>query len=207
MSTRISRWTCCPICRWDSDELLEVPWVVFERKTSGDPTNAELRNIGRYLTSGGFMFTEIGIADIGSRKGNNWGHWLFNEALATQGVKVNRHYTWEPLPNSHPIYHAFFDFDGLPSLQAAEGQITSARTTYRTDYMEGIELEGQLVLTNQEKGIISSWRRFYVDGGWDLGPRRDRQDKRQFFKFGINTIVFALTQEGSIAQQVLSGGR
>ena len=62
----------------------------------------------------------------------------------------------------------------------------------------GVELDGRLavVLSYQSLGY-----------GWENTPNRftttEYRDNSRLLQFGINTIVFALTQEGSITNRVM----
>ena len=90
---------------------------------------------------------------------------MAEDALATQGLKRGRDYHFEKLPNAHPLYHCFFDFDGPPA---------SADTLYREpnilyDYLEGITVDGQLRVIMSKKWYFNAW------GDWGLYRPYDYQ--------------------------------
>ena len=89
----------------DDARLFEVPWVLFAPPTAFDASQVELRHLGQYLASGGFVFAP-GLLQFTDA--------LFEDALETQGLRRARHWNRVVLPNDHPVYHAFFEFDGPP---------------------------------------------------------------------------------------------
>ena len=177
----------------DSDEILKVPWVYLGTKWPFQLTASELEHLGRYLVGGGFLFVEpMGYqpspAEASFRD-------AFMEALAHVGVRGQ---AFERIPNSHPIYHCYFDFDGPPMGYSFQSFLGS--TDYA--YLEGLFLEkGRLV------GIIS--RKWYANPWGDWGPDGfpghgyEKFDPTRPLQFGVNLIIFALTQEGSITHRLM----
>ena len=66
------------------------------------------------------------------------------------------------------------------------------------DYLIGVEVEGRLaaVISYQNLGI--AWENIPV-----YQDKKLYLDNTRLLQFGINTIVFALTQEGSITNRVM----
>ena len=112
---------------------------------------------------------------------------IFRAALGAQGQ-------FRPIPNSHPLYHTFYDFDG-PPVGSELGTPTDAEqwgVNYRilpqhSYRLEGVFLGDRLVALYSDRGYVHKWAENYGNE-----PQ---------LRFGINVVVFALTQEGSIAQQ------
>ena len=149
-----------------------------------------LLNFGKYLVSGGFGSVDRGTLLCGRPE---W-HWFYfttinglKEALATQGYLYERDWTYVLLPNTHPIYHCHLDFDGPPPGYYAY--------VYPMPYHDGIFIEHRLV------AICQYWQRYFAC--WGEWPTQGRDNTRQL-QFAINTIIFALTQEGSITNQVMN---
>jgi hypothetical protein len=183
-----------PEVTFDSRALFKTPWmyVTAHEQTKGfQITASESSNLGAYLTAGGFVFTET-VSVTGNRIiGTAWEialRQLVKDALHSQGLVYDRDYTYEPLPGSHPLYHCFFDFTEAPDYFAADTVMD------RPDYLEGITLDGRLVAIASAKCYFYVWNDDWQQYGWH--PTRPRQ-------FGVNLLVFALTQEGSITQQVM----
>ena len=110
------------------------------------------------------------------------------EAVRTQGIRA----TYEALPNQHPIDHCYFDFDSGPPTGADYIQSFYPGMDL-IDHIDGLTVDGRLVGILSEKGYyIWSWT---------------EPDPRRLLQFGINTIIFALTQEGSITHRLMDSIR
>ena len=104
-----------------------------------------------------------------------------------------------PIVNDHPLYHSFFDFsDGSPQgsdigyIELVEefspASVNKSRKLSKSvHYLEGIWLDERLVAIYSDKGYVVNWTQM---------SNNDPQ-----LKMGVNMVVFALIQEGSIAQQ------
>ncbi len=97
-----------------------------------------------------------------------------------------------PIPNDHPVYHCFFDFDeGPPNgaelnlsrvVGASGGNKRSRTIPKQVHYLEGITIDDRLVAIYSDKGYAIKWA-------------ADTNNEPQL-KMGVNMVVFALTQEG-----------
>ena len=86
---------------------------------------------------------------------------MLSDALSTQGVERNKGWRLERLPNSHPLYHCYFDFAGPPP-----GTAERFPQFENFDYLEGVILNGKL------PGVLT--RRTMRCCGWTtLRPPRD----------------------------------
>ena len=106
---------------------------------------------------------------------------------------------FNPIPVEHPVYHSFFDFnDGPP--QGAEMQMAQTSSTNMQGstarnakmakavlYLEGIWLDERLICIYSDKGYARKWAQL--------------TNNEPQLKIGVNFVVFALTQQGGIAQQ------
>ena len=182
-----------PAVQFDSRELFNTPWVyttTHEATKGFTITASESSNLGTYLVSGGFILTEP-VSVQGPRViGTPWEvalRQMLKDALASQNAVHGRDWSFEPLPSTHPIYHCFFDFEGAPpSLEAWPVVVPH--------YLEGITLDDRLV------AIASSKAYFYP---WSQRLNEYMMDPTRPLQFGVNMLVFVLTQEGSITQQVM----
>ena len=171
----------------DSQELFRTPFIYLTAQEAFELTAREIENLGEYLRRGGFIFAdnanptaEYSQAEASLRR-------VFRDALRSQGVL-------QVIPNNHPIYHTFYDFDGPPVGSELEvpdsgGQrglenVVIAQPSYN---LEGVFLGDRLVAIYSDKGYVHTWARNFGNE-----PQ---------LRFGINAVVFALTQQGSIAQQ------
>jgi hypothetical protein len=178
-----------------SRELLNTPWVfVFypEIKSLFVFSDEEAACLGRYLMSGGFVLCDV----IDPRAKNPGGRTQplnlscarnnFKLAMATQGLEYGREWTFEILPNDHALYHCYFDFEGAPSGP-------SDKTFELGEKLEGITVGDRLLVATCQKALIHTW-------GDPLYPNMRVE---RMIQFGINTVIFALTQEGSITHRVV----
>ena len=72
---------------------------------------------------------------------------MFKEALLTKGMQEGREWRLEKLPQAHPMYHCFFDFDSLPPgfddwCVVRDGQAAFG-VPYAVDYLDGVILDGR----------------------------------------------------------------
>jgi hypothetical protein len=122
---------------------------------------------------------------------------MVRDALATVGRRAK----FRRLPNDHPIFHTFFDFDGPPRALLGGpgiGGDNSGEGRNNVDYLMGLEIDERLACIITYQNIGTAWE--------NLGYRNDKSlysDNTRHLQFGVNTIVFALTQEGSITNRVM----
>ncbi len=162
-----------------SRDLFRAPFVYITAARSFNLTDQEKTNLEKYMRQGGFVFAEncrprfeYGPAEASLRK-------MFKDVLRKDA-------RFQFLPNNHPIYHSFFDFNGGPP---PGGEISGRRSEpgVPSPHLEGIYLDGRLVAVYSDKGYGLIWE--------------DEFRNEPQLKMGINLVVYALTQEGSIAQQ------
>jgi hypothetical protein len=169
----------------DSQELFRTPFVYITAKEAFELTEREIRNLGEYMRRGGFVFAdnadptaEYGQAEAALRR-------IFRDALGAEGqLRV--------IPDTHPIYHTFYDFNGPPVGEEMGGGIPVSGYGHEfipkpVYFLEGVFLGNRLVAIYSDMGYCHVWARNYGNE-----PQ---------LRFGINVVIFALTQEGSIAQQ------
>ena len=162
-----------------SRALFKAPFVYITAAKSFSLTEQEKDNLEKYMRQGGFVFAEnsmprfeYGAAEASLRK-------MFKDVLRKDA-------RFQFLPNDHPIYHSFFDFDNGPP---PGGEIYGRRPerAVPSPHLEGIYLDGRLVAVYSDKGYGLFWQ--------------DEFDNEPQLKMGVNLVVYSLTQEGSIAQQ------
>ena len=166
----------------DSQDLFKAPFVYITTSRAFELTQHEADNLAAYLRGGGFVVAdndqphlEYGPAEASLRA-------MFKQALGRDARFVQ-------LGNDHPLYHVFFDFEGGPP-PGGEARIGSNVTTGKASpvpYLEGIYLGNRLVAVYSDKGYGAFWEREF--------------ENEPHLKMGVNLVVFALTQKGSIAEQ------
>lgn len=150
-------------------------------------SDTEKENLGEYLKEGGFLYAEeIRKADSeGSLAGANAGvegtifDRQFKELMRDRAVLGTEGSRWQRVSKSHPLYYSFYDFsDGPPKGGAPGGNVFD---------LEMLEIRGRVAVVFSDLNI--SW--YWGD------PQADARERG--LQFGVNLIVYALTQPGGIA--------
>ena len=113
---------------------------------------------------------------------------MFKRALA----KVNKRCQFVKITGEHPIYHCYFDFDSPPENQGGGSR-------YNPDYLIGIAVDDRLVGVICYCAIGRRWQDF----GDSYGNIEGRINNTRALQFGVNLVVFALTQKGSITNRLM----
>ena len=177
----------------DSRRIFDTPFVFLCADEAFELTETEAKNFGEYLRKGGFAVldngtpaNEFGAAEASLRR-------MLKDALGADAKFL-------PIKNSHPLYHCFEDFDDGPPYgsEIDDVNVTSSpdhsTTSYirwtlskRVFYLEGVWIDDRLVAIYSDKGYAIKWAA--------------TSNNEPQLKMGVNMVVYALTQEGSIAQQ------
>jgi len=171
-----------PMMGMGARDLLQVPWVFFAPRETQPFTPRELENLGKYLSGGGFLMADAGL-EIGSTID------IFIRQTITDALsRVGKSVRFKRLRDSHPIYHSFFDFDGPPpAILAPVGG--TGRDNLR--YMVGVKIEGRWASVISYQNLAATW-----------DNATNSTDSSRHLQFGINTVVFALVQEGGITPRL-----
>lgn len=178
----------------DDHRIFDVPFVYIVSQDAFELTEIEAQNFGNYLRNGGFTVVDNGTPEYEYGKAEASLRQLLKDSLGADAKFL-------PIPDDHPLYHCFFDFDDGPPIgsevqtvitatpgAAIQGTAAKTRTlSKQVLYLEGIWLGERLVAIYSDKGYAIKWKEF--------------EDNEPQLKMGVNMVVFALTQGGSIAQQ------
>jgi hypothetical protein len=175
----------------DSRKIFETPFVYIITDVAFELTEIERKNFGDYLRKGGFAVIDNGTPQYEMGQAEASLRQMLRDSLGNDAK-------FQPIPNDHPLYHCFFDFDG--PVQGSEIDMTSTSTVGDQGalarnqsmakpvlYLEGIWLENRLVAVYSDKGYGIKWKEMTYNE-----PQ---------LRMGVNMVVFALTQAGGIAQQ------
>jgi len=109
--------------------------------------------------------------------------------LKSQGLNEGADWRFEYLKPNHPIYHSFFDFDMAvrdnQKIRAHVGDMGLIIGDRLAVFLSGGKVVTQSAKVGTENFQVA------VDG-------------RRHLQFTVNTIVFALTQEGGVTQQLMA---
>ncbi|MDP2982712.1 MAG: DUF4159 domain-containing protein [Candidatus Latescibacter sp.] len=177
----------------DSRKVYETPFVYITADAAFELTEIERKVFGDYLRRGGFAVLD---------NGTPWFEFGQAEASLRQMLRdsLGSDAKFMPIPNDHPLYHCFFDFNDGPPQGSEMSQMMFTDTTGIQGaaargssmvkpilYLEGITIDNRIVAIYSNKGYAFKWK--------------DVTNNESQLKMGVNMIVFALTQAGGIAQQ------
>jgi hypothetical protein len=188
---------------FDDADLLNVPWVLTPIP---DPhvrlSPSEALNMGRYLEAGGFQFLENawgcpapgdgGGFEVATRE-------VCRQTMESIGLTQGKEWEYEILPEGHPIYHCYFDFRQPPPGMDMLILQTAGRGRVVHGYLEGVTLEGRMWILFSQKGYALGVHDFWPGSYYPMAGG----NPVRIVQFCINTIIFALTQEGSITNRVM----
>ena len=178
---------------FDSRELFKVPIIMVSSHVPFKITESEAYNLGRYLLVGGFLYCDT--LSRNALANNQSLQQMWKDALLAVGVRWGVDWEFERLPNDHPIYHCYFDFDGPPpGHDDLADKYAGSFPIPPVNYLEGVNLDGRL------SGIMTTKN---YTATWDAWVHTQNRDNTRQLQFAVNIIVFALTQEGSITNRVM----
>ena len=191
----------------DDPRLLQVPFLLLTINHEVAFTQAEAKNLGRYLTSGGFLYTDIVSMPLEIGEGLVYDlpalRDFIRQAFAQIGYAEGKDWDFVRLPPEHPLYHCFYDIDTLPW---GFWDVRMRIEPSPPDYLEGIEVNGRLVGLYSQKRYPDLWggeahRQREWDRAHGISGRITGADELPAYDLGVNILVYALTREGSLAQQ------
>jgi len=157
------------VVRLGSLELFDYPFIFLTGHGEIKLSQDEIENLREYLIKGGFLYADD---DYGMDK-------YFRQEIE----KVFPGLKFEELPFTHPIYHSFYDFSWLPKIHKHDNKPPRGY---------GIFYQSRLVIFYTYETNIS-------DGWADEWVHNDPPEKREeAFKFGVNIVIYALTQNEQI---------
>ena len=150
-------------------------------------SDTEKENLGNYLKNGGFLFAEE-IRQSDPENGLN------GRGAGVEGTPFDRQFKalmkdpkvlgsdgskWQKVAKTHGLYYSFWDFnDGPPMGGAPGGNVFD---------LEMLELRGRVAVVFSDLNVSWYWGDPFADA------------RERGLQFGVNMIVYALTQPGGIA--------
>lgn len=143
-------------------------------------SDSEKKGLSKYLQSGGLLFAED-ILPLGRNIRASAGvagtpfDRQFKALIKDPMVLGNQGAHWRKLPDSDPLYSAFFDFpDGPPLSGTSRGNVFT---------LEAIELRGRVAVIFSDLNISWFW------------GNTDAEGRKRSLQFGTNLVVCALAQK------------
>ncbi|WP_294076248.1 DUF4159 domain-containing protein [Sphingomonas sp.] len=153
-------------------KMLAAPFCYLAGHKAVEFSDAERRNFERYVRNGGFVFVDDCNHDIDG---------LFAKSFEAQMTRIFGATALRKLPNDHPLYSSFFKFPGPP---ATTFELNGWGDDLVHDYLKGITINGRL-------GLLYSNKDYGCE--WDYDWRNKRFLAEDNTKFGVNIVMYALT--------------
>jgi len=188
---------------FSSEEIFKVPFIYFDfgdQSGLGRLSPAEATRLGEYMLLGGLYMAEDGWPGLGSPT-DKAARATIEDALAAVGMLKDQNWTYVKIPNSHAIYHVYYDFASGPppggDTVAHPGSISGP-----FPWLEGVFMGDRLMAIMSNKSYQDVWAtRAFMAAGEHVNLFLALQPRA--IQMGINIIIFALTQEGSITRRVM----
>ena len=155
-----------------SPSLFRYPLIYMTGHLPVRLSAAERTNLQRYGERGGLLFVDDHNHDIDG----TFHRTATEELTRTYG-------SLKPLPNTHPLYRAFFTFEDGPPTTSHELNGWGDNLVHKT--LSGVERNGRLVLLYSSKDYSSEW---------NYHPENKRFLSVDNTKFAVNLVVYALTR-------------
>ncbi|MFK8015058.1 MAG: DUF4159 domain-containing protein [Gammaproteobacteria bacterium] len=152
--------------------MLQAPFCYLAGHRLVQFNEAERENFERYVRSGGFVFVDDCNHDIDG---------LFAVSFEKQMREIFGKDALAKLPDNHPVYSSFFEFDGPP---ATSFELNGWGDDLVHDYLRGIDIGGRT-------GVLYSNKDYGCE--WDYDYRNKRWLAQDNTRFGVNIVLYALT--------------
>ena len=173
----LARYTSLPVAPTGaivalaSDDLFRFPLVFLTGHLPVRFTDVERTNLRRFADRGGMLFVDDHNHDIDGAF-----HKTAVEELTRAVGPLSQ------LPNTHPIYSAFFKFpDGPPN---TSHELNGWGDDIVHDYLKGVERRGRL-------GVLYSNKDYGCE--WDYDWKNKRFRRADNTRFAVNVVVYAMT--------------
>jgi hypothetical protein len=164
--TGIKTYTDEKVVSLTDENLRAYPFIFMTGHGTVRLSDEELSSLRGYLEAGGFLYADD---DYGMDK-----------SFRIMARKLFPEKELQELPNSHPIYHIFYDLPGLPKIHEHDGKRPQGF---------GITVNGRLALFYTYETDIG-------DGLEDPEVHGDPPEKReQAMEMAVNILMYALTQD------------
>lgn len=154
-----------------SEEIFHCPFCYLSGHKLVEFTAAESSNFERYVRNGGFVFVDDCNHDIDG---------LFAKSFESQMERIFGAGALQKIPNDHPLYSIFFDFDGPPTTAQ---ELNGWGDDIVHDYLKAIEINGRI-------GVLYSNKDYGCE--WDYDFRNKRFYRIDNTRFGVNIVMYAM---------------
>lgn len=152
--------------------MLRSPFTYFAGHRLVDFNHAEKKNFEKYVRNGGFVFADDCNHDIDG---------VFAQSFEAQMAEIFGKDALKKIPNDHPIYTSFFEFNGPPDTGI---ELNGWGDDLVHDYLKAIEIDGRIAVLYSNKDLGCEW---------DYDFRNKRFLVVDNTRFAVNIIVYAMT--------------
>lgn len=156
-----------------SEELFKSPFCYISGHKLVEFTPREKENFEKYVRNGGFVFADDCNHDIDG---------LFAKSFERQMAEIFGKDALQKIPNNHPLYTVFFDFEDGPPTTSQE--LNGWGDDLVHDYLKAIEIDGRI-------GVLYSNKDYGCE--WDYDFRNKRFMVNDNTRFAVNIVVYSMT--------------
>ncbi len=157
----------------DSEELLSCPFLFMTGHKLVRFNEQERGNLARFVERGGFLFSDDCNHDVAGLYATSFEQEM-RRIFPGPG-------TLDKIPNTHPIYRAFFPFPDGPPQTAHE--LNGWGDDLVHDYLRA-------VMKRQRIGVLYSNKDYGCE--WDYDWRNKRFQRDDNTRFAVNVVVYAM---------------
>jgi len=162
------------IVRLDSGDIYYSPFCYLSGHKLVDFNDEERKHFEQYVRNGGFVFVDDCNHDIDG---------LFAQSFERQMRRIFGEKSLQKIPNNHPLYTAFFNFEKGPPTTSFE--LNGWGDDLVHDYLKAVTLEGRIAVLYSNKDYGCEW---------DYHFKNKRFMREDNTKFGVNIVVNALSR-------------
>lgn len=156
----------------EDPQMLTSPFCYMAGHRLVEFNAAEKQNFETYVRNGGFVFVDDCNHDIDG---------LFARTFEAQMAEIFGEDALKKIPDDHPIYSSFFQFDGPPNTGL---ELNGWGDDLVHDYLKAIEINGRIAVLYSNKDYGCEW---------DYDFRNKRWLRVDNTRFAVNIVVYAMT--------------
>ena len=156
-----------------STELLSFPFLFMTGHKLVRFSKAERDTLRRYAEGGGLLFSDDCNHDVAG---------LYAQSFEHEMQTVFPAHALTKIPNTHPLYRAFFKFPEGPPQTSHE--LNGWGDDMVHDYLEAVTVDGRI-------GVLYSNKDYGCEWDYDWKNKRFQRDDNT--RFAINIVSYAMT--------------
>ena len=154
-----------------SPQMLAAPFCYLAGHRLVQFNIEEKQNFQRYVENGGFVFVDDCNHDIDG---------MFARSFERQMRDIFGEQALNKIPNDHPIYSSFFNFEGPPRTSV---ELNGWGDDLVHNYLKAIEIDGRIAVLYSNKDFGCEW---------DYDFRNKRWLKVDNTRFAVNIVMYAM---------------